>query len=259
MRDPLAPIPAPAEDPAYWECTTAPRITRPSFPARLPALVHAPADERDAYEPLRLLRRNDGDTHGLDRRSRRRHGLAPSSRQEHGEGRILSAAHRPLDALVGLASAHGWALMRALSVAPAGLLLHHLDLLDPALDPAPRAEAAAALRRLAPALLAALRPDAVHDPGSPLATVGGCLLAGRVIADLSSWASLPSGRRGTTHEAGLAHQVALLLPRADHVIRVDGELVPMTDPQPAVIAVALAPAALARLEAALSRDPGPSI
>ncbi|HRI09618.1 MAG TPA: hypothetical protein PKW35_17475 [Nannocystaceae bacterium] len=251
MRDPLAPIPAPAHDPAYWECSRAPRVTRPSFPARLRSLIGAPGDADERFEPLRLLRRNDGDTHGLDRRSRRRHGLAPSSRPEHGEGKILAAAHRPFDALLGLASAHGWALMQGISIAPAGVLLRHVDLLDPALSPELRGAASSALRRLAPALVAGLRPEAIHDPGSPPATIGGCLLASRVIADLSSWASLPSGRRGTTQEASTAHEVALLLAHEDVVLRIDGELVPMTDPQPEVIAVALTPAARERLEAAL--------
>ncbi|MBK8263963.1 MAG: hypothetical protein IPK80_21835 [Nannocystis sp.] len=243
MRDPLAPIPAPAADPAFWECTHTPRITRPSLPIKSEAAAERGLD----YQPLRLLRRNEGDTHGLDRRSQRRHALTGAPRIGHGEAQILSAAHAPLDRIFGLTTAHGWALVRTISLAPAGLLVHHLDLLDPHLAPPRRRAARAALRALSSALTAGLHPRALHQPSSPLALVGGCLLAARVIADLSTWASLPSARRGCAGAPSEVDEVALLCPQGDGIARIDGELVPMTDPQPQVLAIALTPAARAAL------------
>ncbi len=249
MRDPLAPIPSPGSDPGFWHGTTTPRATR------LPAAMRPPELDADAdeYSPLRLLERNQGDTHGLDRRFVARRDLHSQGSDEHGCGRLLSAAHRPHDAILGLSTSHGWALVRTLSFAPAGILLHLLDLLSPELRPDHRDRGQALLRRLAPVLGAPLRPGAVHAPGSPLATVGGCLLAPRVVADLSCFASQPVGRRGTSQRRPAALTVTLLLPTADpaDLICVEGELVPMTDPQPKVLAVALSSRALARLEQAL--------
>ncbi len=253
MRDPLAPIPSPARDPGFWHATTTPRATR--LPTHLRG--ETPIDE---YSPLRLLERNQGDTHGLDRRSRSRDTLAPAVTEDHGTGRLLSAAHRRADLVLGLSTSHGWALVRTLSCAPAGLLLHLLDLLDPALPPGLRARGQVVLRRLAPGLGAPLRPN-VREPGSPLAMVGGCLLAPRVVADLSSFASQPVGRRGTSQRAPATLTVSLLIP-GDAAPRppsgdllhgihcIEAELVPMTDPQPQVLAVALSPRALAQLELA---------
>jgi hypothetical protein len=249
MRDPLAPIPSPGSDPGFWHGTTTPRDTR------LPAAMRPPELDGDAdeYSPLRLLERNQGDTHGLDRRFVARRSMQAQGSDEHGCGRLLSAAHRPHDAILGLSTSHGWALVRTLTFAPAGILLHLLDLLSPELRPDHRDRGQALLRRLAPMLGAPLRPGAVHAPGSPLATVGGCLLAPRVVADLSCFASQPVGRRGTSQRRPAALTVTLLLPSPEHddMICVEGELVPMTDPQPKVLAVALSSRALARLEQAL--------
>ncbi len=260
MRDPLAPIPSPARDPGFWRTTTTPRTTR------LPAHLRAVDDDIE-YSPLRLLERNQGDTHGLDRRGRPRH-VGTSMRTEgHGTGRLLSAAHRPLDAILGLSTSHGWALVRTLSLAPAGLLLHLYDLVAPDLDAGQRARGQAVLRRLAPVLGAPLRPN-VREPGSPLALVGGCLLAPRVVADLSSFASQPVGRRGTSQRAPSTLTVSLLIPVETDMVPprttaasevfsgihcIEAELVPMTDPQPQVLAVALSPRALALLELAMAR------
>jgi hypothetical protein len=261
MRDPLAPIPSPARDPGFWQATTTPRATRLPPPFR-PADADAGDDE---YSPLRLLGRNQGDTHGLDRRARRRPAAQVRADDDHGSARLLSASHRPLDLVLGLSTSHGWALVRSLSSAPAGLLLHLLDLLAPDVPAELRARGQAVLRRLAPLLGAPLRPGAVHEPGSPLATVGGCLLAPRVVADLSSWASQPVGRRGTSQRRPAALTVTLLLPTGgapaagrvraamQGITCVEGELVPMTDPQPQVLAVALSARALGRLELAAPR------
>jgi hypothetical protein len=242
MRDPLAPIPSPARDPGFWRSTTAPRATR--LPSHL-----RPDPGDDEYAPMRLLGRDQGDTHGLDRRGQRRPSMhAPG--QAHGTDRLLSAAHRRLDLVLGLSTSHGWAIVRTLSVAPAGLLLHLLDLLDPGLRPEHRARGQLVLRRLAPVLGAPLRASAVHEPGSPLATVGGCLLAPRVVADLSSWASKPVARRGTSTRRPASLTVTLLDAADSGMHGIEGELAPMTDPQPQVLAVALGAAALARLERA---------
>ncbi len=243
MRDPLAPIPSPARDPGYWRALTTPRGTR------LPPAYRPQTDAAEEYSPLRLLERNQGDTHGLDRRHRPRLPMRDAiPGDDHGTGRLLSAAHRRLHAVLGLSTTHGWALVRTLSLAPAGVLLHLLDLLGADTRPEHRAEGQAALARLAPLLGAPLRPQAVHAAGSPLATVGGCLLAPRVVADLSSWASQPVGRRGTSQRRPAALTVLLMIPTRHGVVRIEGELVPMTDPQPQVLAVALTPRGLAELE-----------
>jgi len=246
MRDPLAPIPSPARDPGYWRDLKAPHGTR------LPPAYRPADDDDDEYSPLRLLERNQGDTHGLDRRHRPRLLMRDAiPGEDHGTGRLLSASHRPLRVILGLSTSHGWALVRALTIAPSGVLLHLLDLLGPDTTPEDRAAGQAALGRLAAQLVAPLRPGAVHPPGSPLATVGGCLLAPRVVADLSSWASQPVGRRGTSQRRPAALTVLLVVPDArGGVVRIEGELVPMTDPQPQVLAVALGPRALAELEQA---------
>lgn len=244
MRDPLAPIPSPARDPGYWRQLSTPRGTR------LPPAYRPQTDAAEEYSPLRLLERNQGDTHGLDRRHRPRMQMRDGiPGDDHGTGRLLSAAHRRVHAVLGLSTTHGWALVRALTLAPAGVLLHLLDPLDPLTRPEHRAEGQAVLTRLAPLLGAPLRPQAVHAAGSPLATVGGCLLAPRVVADLSSWASQPVGRRGTSQRRPAALTVLLMIPtRGGGITRIEGELVPMTDPQPQVLAVALTPRALAELE-----------
>lgn len=249
MRDPLAPIPSPVRDPGYWRSLSTPRGTR------LPPGYRPDDDDDDEYSPLRLLERNQGDTHGLDRRHRPRQQMRDAIPvDDHGTGRLLSASHRPMRVVMGLSTTHGWALVRALSIAPSGVLLHLLDLLGPGTSPELRAAGQVALARIAAQLGAPLRPGAVHPPGSPLATVGGCLLAPRVVADLSSWASQPVGRRGTSQRRPAALTVLLVVPGGEdargRVVRIEGELVPMTDPQPQVLAVALGPRALAELEQA---------
>lgn len=242
MRDPLAPIPSPAASPTFWHTAEVPRTTRVGGDQLV-----------DEFSPLRLLQRDQGDTHGLDRRSRRRDMSEETAirEPEHGTGRLLSAVHTARRHVLGLCTAHGWALVHTVSVAPSGVLLHLLDLLSPQLGADLRRDGRALLGRLAPVLGAPLHPRALHEPGSPLATIGGCLLAPRVIADLSSWASQPIARRGASRGGPGAFTVTLLVPCADAdggVARIEGELVPMTDPGPRVLAVALSPHALAALE-----------
>lgn len=268
MRDPLAPIPSPMASPTFWDTPQTPRATR--LPPRYRGARETEAGEAvEEFSPLRLLQRDQGDTHGLDRRSRRRdlsHGTFQRTDPEHGSARLLSAVHRPAHAVLGLSTAHGWALVRTLSLAPTGVLLHLLDVLSTKTRPEHRREGQAVLRRLAPLLGAPLRPGAVHEPGSLLATVGGCLLAPRVVADLSNWASQPVARRGASQGGPNTLTVTLMLPAGDPsstwtdaqgIVRLEGELVPMTDPQPQVLAVALSPRALAQLELAVRRRTRP--
>ncbi len=254
MRDPLAPLPCPHLDPSYWECTLAPRTTLAEYPPDLDRDLRV-IDGEPSFEPMRLLGRNTGDTHGIDRRSRRRHQLGSTAGNEHGSRRLISAGHRPLRLALGLTSAHGWALVQTITLGSAGVLLHLLDLLRRDLDPEIEALGRGALRQLAPILEAPLRRHAVHKPGSPLATISGCLLAPRVIADLSAWASCPSSRRGSCSAASTAHAITLLMPAADGPTRIEGELVPMTDPRPEVIAVSLSERGLSALRSSLTAAP----
>jgi hypothetical protein len=240
MRDPLAPIPSHAV-PAFWHTAELPRSTRVGGDQPL-----------DEFSPLRLLQRDQGDTHGLDRRSHRRDQARTSEDRGHGSFRLLSAVHRTRRVALGLCTAHGWALVHTLSVAPAGVLVHLLDLLSPDTDPALRRDGRALLARVAPVLGAPLHPRSIHQPGSPLATIGGCLLAPRVVADLSTWASQPIARRGASRAEAGTFAVTLLAPGSVGVTRIEGELVPMTDPQPQVLAVALSERALGELERSLA-------
>ncbi len=257
MRDPLAPLPSPACDPGFWRTTTTPRATR--LP---PPLRDALADATEEFSPLRLLGRDCGDTHGIDRRVASRKNIPESTEGRavtapgHGTGRVLSASHRRFDQVLGLSTCHGWALVRTLSRAPAGLLLHHLDLLDPRLPAGLRARGQALLRRLLPRLGAPLRPTAVHAAGSPLEIVGGCLLAARVVADLSAFASQPVPRRGISKQRPATLTVSLLAAVAGEdaaLVAVEAELVPMTDPQSHILAAALSPRAMAELERAAGK------
>jgi len=254
MRDPLAPLPSPTLDPSYWECTVAPRTTLAEYPADLFEDLRVLEDET-TYEPMRLLGRNLGDTHGIDRRSRRRHALSGASKGEHGARRLVSAGHRPLRLALGLSSAHGWAMVQTISLGATGVLLHLLDLLRRDLDPEIESLGRGALRQLAPLLDAPLHNRAVHGHGSPMATIGGCLLAPRVLADLSAWASCPSGRRGSSCGPSTTHAITLLMPSVDGPTRIEGELVPMTDPRPEVVAVSLSERGLAALRAAMTVTP----
>ncbi|WP_434427948.1 hypothetical protein [Nannocystis pusilla] len=189
MRDPLAPIPSPTVSPNFWDTALLPRGTRVGG--------DEPVEE---FSPLRLLQRDQGDTHGLDRRSRRRGGGQALDALDHGSARLLSSVHTVRRALLGLSTAHGWALVHTLTVAPTGLLVHLLDLLKPGLNPELRDQGRSLLARIAPLLGAPLRPRAIHRPGSPLATIGGCLLAPRVVADLFELGL--AAERTSRHHAG---------------------------------------------------------
>jgi hypothetical protein len=163
---------------------------------------------------------------------------------------------------LGLRTSQGWAIVRTLSLAPQGVLLHHLDLLDPELDAPQRQRGRQVLTALAPLMGAPGRPSRATRPrpSSPLATVGTCVLSRRVVADLSSWSN-PSptavkapvtSRRPTRRELSVS---IVIPPPANSQLRagqpvavVEGELVSLNDPNPQVLAVALTPPRVRQLE-----------
>lgn len=269
MRDPLAPIPSPDHPgtASYWTRRSPP----PPPDAGGRGQNSSEPTDSDPYDPTRLLAGAPADSTGIDRR------VQPRTRAQRGDdggdgGRVLAAQHRKLEAVVGLRTAKGWLLMRTLSVAPGGVLVRLIDLLDPDLDPGDRARGRTALTRLAPALGAPLRPDAGASTrelgGSPLATVGHCLLQNRILADLAQWANHRGGRRSSRVHDESALAVNIVVPidgtageraRLRDMPTVFGHLAPLTDPQPGVLAVALSPAARSQLEIAVAsarRNPG---
>lgn len=169
-------------------------------------------------------------------------------------------------------------MVRTLALAPAGLLVHLFDLMDPELSEDERREGRATFARLCADLGAPAsrtpRPAGRGSPrvaSSPLAAVGSCVLARRVVADLSTWVN---GR--PDHPSSRAAQdlpVTLVVPcrrqggSASHIgqgrsapprltlVQIPGTLAPLSDPGPEILAVALSPAARSRLDLALgSRD-----
>jgi hypothetical protein len=234
MRDPRAPIPSPPARPDFWRRDAAPAAA--ANPSVAPA--------RD-FDPTRLLAPR-GDLRGIDRREHVRGG--PTASASTPAGRLVAASHRRLDAVVGLRTAQGFALVRTLSLAPTGVLVHLLDLLDPDLDPPLRRRGREVLALLAPSL------------GTPLATVGTCLLAPRVVADLAAWVA--ARREGTSTERGTPDaslRVGLVIPPRSRGpcpdprrwVVVDGELSPLVDPDPRVLGVSLSPVRRRQLEVCL--------
>jgi len=192
-----------------------------------------------AFDPLL---HSSGRRRPIDRRSRRRShviatatGVTPT--QAHGvpRPRTEQLGHR----LLGLRTNYGWALVKPLARIENGVLLHHVALTAPDLSSRERNQGRMLLAHIVQAMTGALKTT-MHPPGSLLATVGGCLLSERVIADLSAWASHPEA-----HHGGVRHQVELLLTQpmltspSAQPLRFVGELVPMTDPQPQTVAIAL--------------------
>jgi hypothetical protein len=218
------------------------------------------------YDPTRLLQGSSADAAGIDRRTRPRNGGSP--RIVPG---VTATQHKRVDAILALSATSGWVLVRTLSLAPNGVLLHLLDLLDPDLEPFERTHGRAMLLSLAPVLGAPLRPRHLEaaasghpsETGSSLlATVGQCVLAERLIADLSCWSSRTQGLRSSRVASTTALAVSLLVPGPQRaraggsasragMTTISGELLPLTDPKPHVLAVGLTPAAAARLELAL--------
>lgn len=191
----------------------------------------------------------------IDRRANRRsHVIATPTGVMAGPPQNCPSRHQhpaTRSRLLGLLTRHGWALVKVLSLAPSGLLLHLVELTAPGLSSRERSDGRAVLKHVVKHMTARLH-DTTHPPGSMLATVGGCLLSERVLADLSAWASHPEAYHG-----GQRHRVELFFaptapvsPSADP-LRLVGQLVPMKDPQPKVVAVGLDPEAHAEVARAL--------
>ncbi len=263
MRDPVEPIPSPHASSAfartYWECSGPPQWQPSSEVAR-------------GYDPGRLLSGRE-DLLGIDRRSHARDArasLAPRG------SRLTAAHHRPVEALLGLRSRHGWAMVRSLAMAPTGLLVRLVDVRDPELDEEERRRGRTTFARLCAELGAprGARPTPSLEreanasaPSSPLAAIGGCVLARRVVADLSHWVNVrphrPSSRaaqelpvtlvvpcrRGATPGRPSPHGGRS--PSRVTLVQIPGTLAPLSDPQPEVLAVALSPAARSRFALAV--------
>jgi hypothetical protein len=238
MRDPRHPIPSPKQDPDYW--------TRPS-PPPAPWTLADPVEDPSRYDPTRLLRPRRGDNLGIDRRN------TPRVRGEFDPApadQLISSNHRRLDAVLGLRTTQGFAVVRGLTMAQSGILIHLLDLLDPELDQPLRVRGQRVLAGLAPLLGAPDRPGRI-TASSPLATVGTCLLAKRVVADIAAWASPDNASEPTSRAPSTrALTVGVVVPPSAHnpMSIVEGELVALNDPNPQVLAVSMTAQSLARLE-----------
>jgi hypothetical protein len=250
MRDPVAPIPSPAapQDRAH-------RFWRQAGPP-----PRAPRSEA-SYDPLRLLPVSEEDPGMIDRRRRRR-SVESGSTLEQALSGLAAPGHEPVSAVVGLCTRNGWALVHTLSLAPGGVLLELLDLLNPRLGARPRQRGRDALAHLAPHLGP---PTRSSRPASLLAMVGGCLLSRRMVEDLSAWVHArrrpaASSRGPATHATSVTLAVPLASspggPRSHptSVVRIPGVLVPLTDPQPHVLAVSLSDTGRGELRRALARD-----
>lgn len=307
MRDPRGPIPHPQLESHYW------RTVRPPRP-RAEARGSDDASEI-AYDPTQLLPPHDrSEDLGIDRRQVVRAELEaiesieaeidettfdlvdevdgaprePVHRLDHARRSacVLTGAHRRFDALLGLRSAAGWALVRTISLSPNGVLLRVVDPCDPGLDRPLRLRARAALARLGQSFADVDGPPdptaAFDQPGSMLATVGTCLLSRRVVADVSRWSHSAAHKAAQRTSSVVNHrphlEVELVVPPAlpqggrRHMRvsvgadalstgraaapRFTGRVVPLNDPSDLVLAVALEPAQRARLEAGL-RGLGP--
>jgi hypothetical protein len=125
-------------------------------------------------------------------------------------------------------------------------LVELLDLLDPSLDPPVAVRGRRALAALAPWLPGGTRAGAAS---SPLSTVGACLLARRLVAELAAWAA--SSERWSP-----AFAVELVVPPPDprsSPVRIAGELSGLNDPSPCVLAIALERPRLRAVESLLRR------
>lgn len=266
MRDPRAPIPHPQLERDYW------RTVRPPRPVADPA---SGRPHEIAYDPTQLIA-EAGDPLGIDRRTTPRCDDTDALELESPESCegvedasmrtacVLAGAHKRFDAILGLRTAAGWALVRTISFSPNGVLVRVLDPCDPGLDVPLRVRARAALARLGPGF--ADVDDADPNPivhGSMLATVGACLLSERVVADLSRWTHRPRGRRAASSTAAPRRHLRVELvvppptPRGGRVHmsvdpplgpeaptrasapRFEGRLVPLNDPSELVLAVAM--------------------
>ncbi|HWB81751.1 MAG TPA: hypothetical protein VG755_42605 [Nannocystaceae bacterium] len=151
--------------------------------------------------------------------------------------RFTAATHRPLPLLFGLGAMGRWAIVKGLSLAPGGVLVHLLDTTDPELDVRDRIPPSVWMRL-------ARCADAQRVP-SPLWLSTSCVQAPMLVAELS--------RRASTQ--GMATMVELVpLAWRDRsepppALRCSGVLAPLCDPRPQVLGIALGDAARAGLAA----------
>jgi hypothetical protein len=175
--------------------------------------------------------------------------------------------------VIGLRSQFGWALVDAVALAPAGLLVRNLDLLDPEIDVEERKRGRAAFMHIE-ALLSRRTLKSAPEGSSMLAAVGRCLLGSRVVADLSTWV------RSSHHPTDGRLQVTLLVTTPQSKSRahsgtseqpgerpaerppelvdlglceIDGRVCPLTDPYDDVLAIGLTSSARTKLAGALQR------
>lgn len=221
MRDPYAPIPT---SPRWW--TRAP-ARPPALPGRA-RIDAAPRDtQTDTYDPVRLLEPS-ADRLGIDRRRRVR-GAPIAAPPDAGDLELLdvvSTAHVRVRRVLGLVAGRtAPSLVQVVSWCPHGVLARAIDPTDKHASTRGRAATHRAFR--------ALVPELSRGAPSPLFAASLAVLSSRVVRDLAEAAP----RR-------LA--VELVLPRAEPAgraaLRIRGELAPLTDPQPDLLAIALDPA-----------------
>jgi hypothetical protein len=235
MRDPASPIPSPlSRSPSadgFWMRAGPPP---PGSPRDRTAPIRS-----QSYDPLRLLAPHED--RGIDRRA------GPRDDPRAKSSRLVATHHVPARAVLALRSRAGWALVRTLSLSPQGVLVTLLDLLDRDVEPQERATGRALLARLSARSPRTRAPHPPLGPTSMLSVVGGCVLARRVVADLAAWsASTARSRRGGARSL----PVTLVVPSPrdpDALAQIPGDLAPLTDPHPEVLAVVLSPASIARL------------
>lgn len=212
MRDPYAPIPTSER---WW-------ARAPVRPPPLPRSVtaHALADPT-SFDPISLLDPS-GDRLGIDRRRRAR----SPTRTPHELDTlrdVVSTRHVRVRRVLGLlAGATAPSLVQVVSWCPEGVLARALDPTDKEASARGRAATHQAFR--------ALLPELARGDASPLFAAGLAVLSRRVVRDLAE----VSHRRGAVH---------LVVPRSDGApaLRLRGELAPLTDPHPDLLAIALAP------------------
>lgn len=192
----------------------APRVTSAVRPA--PAVIDHLAPERVA----------------LDRRAGPRGDDRPLAID-----RFTAATHRPLPLLLGIGAMGRWAIVKGLSLAPGGVLVHLVDTTDPQLDPRDRIAPSVWMR-----LARCANPQRVP---SPLWLSTSCVQAPSFVGELARRASMsPSTTR--VELVPLAWR-----DRSDPppTLRMSGVLAPLCDPRPQVLGIALADADLAELAA----------
>ncbi|MBX7082001.1 MAG: hypothetical protein K1X88_22535, partial [Nannocystaceae bacterium] len=163
--------------------------------------------------------------------------------------RFTASTHRPLPLLMGVAvprigdTPGGWLIARGLSWADGGALLLALDPAAPPLDP---------IERLARRAWADLWRH-VHAcvPCSPLQVISACVRVPALLAAIA--AARPDAALAVellpllaTGPADAATDAPAVTP-VPSPTRLTARLAPLADPHPGVLAVAMTPAALARL------------